>query len=396
MSEETEKTETVETTVQTNSSDKPIVEKTNDGYKLDFSKTKQDNDAVQEQSTDESLLGDIQQGEETKQDPKMGLQEVVEEDKQETVLEEITDTSVEEPTQKVEVTQEQVEQINEELDNNPGLELPENIQDLVKFMNETGGSLEDYVRLNADYSNVDDKALLKEYYKSKKKNLTDDEINFLIEDKFAFDEDVDEEVDIKRKKLAFKEEVGNAREFLDGLKDEYYKEVKLGSKLLPEQQKAIEFFNRYNEQQKEADKLASTQKERFEQETNKVFNDEFKGFEFKVGEKKYRYNVKDINSVREQQSDLLNVFGKYIENNVLTNGRDYHKALFAANNPDALANHFYEQGKADAIRETTMQAKNINMDSRKTDQSVINANGTKVRVVDGDNSSKLKIKLKNY
>ena len=183
---------------------------------------------------------------------------------------------------------------------------------------------------------------------------------------------------------------------MNGLKDEYYKEVKLGSKLLPEQQKAIEFFNRYNEQQKETDKLVSMQKERFKQETNKVFNDEFKGFEFKVGEKKYRYNVKDVNSVREQQSDLLNVFGKYIENNVLTNGRDYHKALFAANNPDALANHFYEQGRADAIRETTMQAKNINMDGRKTDQSVINANGTKVRVIDGDTSSKLKIKLKNY
>lgn len=320
----------------------------------------------------------------------------VEEQEQAPVLEEVVEQEIEQPTQEVEVTQEQVEQINEELDNNPGLELPENVQDLVKFMNETGGSLEDYVRLNADYSSIDDKALLKEYYKSKKKNLTDDEINFLIEDKFAFDEDVDEEVDIKRKKLAFKEEVGNAREFLDGLKDQYYKEVKLGSKLLPEQQKAIEFFNRYNEQQKETDKLVSAQKERFKQETNKVFNDEFKGFEFKVGEKKYRYNVKDVNSVREQQSDLLNVFGKYIENNVLTNGRDYHKALFAANNPDALANHFYEQGRADAIRETTIQAKNINMDGRKTDQSVINANGTKVRVIDGDNSSKLKIKLKNY
>ena len=320
----------------------------------------------------------------------------VEEQEQAPVLEEVVEQEIEQPTQGVEATQEQVEQINEELDNNPGLELPENVQDLVKFMNETGGSLEDYVRLNADYSNIDDKALLKEYYKSKKKNLTDDEINFLIEDKFAFDEDVDEEVDIKRKKLAFKEEVGNARDFLNGLKDEYYKEVKLGSKLLPEQQKAIEFFNRYNEQQKETDKLVSMQKERFKQETNKVFNDEFKGFEFKVGEKKYRYNVKDVNSVREQQSDLLNVFGKYIENNVLTNGRDYHKALFAANNPDALANHFYEQGRADAIRETTMQAKNINMDGRKTDQSVINANGTKVRVIDGDTSSKLKIKLKNY
>jgi hypothetical protein len=318
----------------------------------------------------------------------------VEETTEVPILEEVVEQEVEQSTKEVEATQEQVKQINEELDNDPSLNLPENVEDLVKFMNETGGSLEDYVRLNADYSSIDEKALLKEYYKSKKKNLTDEEINFLIEDKFAFDEELDEEVDIKRKKLAFKEEVGNAREFLDGLKDQYYKEVKLGSKLLPEQQKAIEFFNRYNEQQKETEKLASTQKERFEQETNKVFNDEFKGFEFKVGEKKYRYNVKDVNAVKQQQSDLLNVFGKYIENNLLTNGRDYHKSLFAAANPDAIANHFYEQGRADAIKSTTAEAKNINMDARKTANEYLDAGGVKVRVVSGDSGSKLKMKIK--
>lgn len=318
----------------------------------------------------------------------------VEETSEAPVLEEVVEQEVEQPTEEVEATKEQVEQINEELDNNPGLDLPENIEDLVKFMNETGGSLEDYVRLNADYSSVDDKALLKEYYKSKKKNLTDEEISFLIEDKFAFDEELDEENDVKRKKLAFKEEVGDARDFLNGLKDKYYKEVKLGSKLLPEQREAIEFFNRYNEQQKETEKLASTQKERFEQETNKVFNDEFKGFEFNVGEKKYRYNVKDVSAVREQQSDLLNVFGKYIENNMLTNGRDYHKSLFAAANPDAIANHFYEQGRADAIKGITAEAKNINMDARKTANEYVDAGGVKVRVVSGDSGSKLKMKIK--
>jgi len=330
-------------------------------------------------------------------EPEEKQEEVVneaEETSEAPVLEEVVEQEVEQPTEEVEATKEQVEQINEELDNNPGLDLPENIEDLVKFMNETGGSLEDYVRLNADYSSVDDKALLKEYYKSKKKNLTDEEISFLIEDKFAFDEELDEENDVKRKKLAFKEEVGDARDFLNGLKDKYYKEVKLGSKLLPEQREAIEFFNRYNEQQKETEKLASTQKERFEQETNKVFNDEFKGFEFNVGEKKYRYNVKDVSAVKEQQSDLLNVFGKYIENNMLTNGRDYHKSLFAAANPDAIANHFYEQGRADAIKGITAEAKNINMDARKTANEYVDAGGVKVRVVSGDSGSKLKMKIK--
>jgi hypothetical protein len=263
-------------------------------------------------------------------------------------------------------------------------------------MNETGGTLDDYVRLNADYSNVDGDTLLREYYKQTKSHLSDEEINFLIEDKFSFDEEFDEDRDIRRKKLARKEAVADAQKFLNSLKEKYYEEVKLGSKLSPEQKEAVEFYNQYNEQTKNSEELMSRQKEHFDKVTNGLFNEQFKGFEFKVGEKKYRYNVKDVDSVKQTQSDLLNVFSEYIKDNMLSDAKGYHKALFAASNPDGLANHFYEQGKADAIRQMTSEAKNINVDGRKSDTGVINANGTKVRVVDGENSSKLKIKLKNY
>jgi hypothetical protein len=274
--------------------------------------------------------------------------------------------------------------------------LPENIQDLVKFMNDTGGTIEDYARLNADYSNVDNNTLLVEYYKQTKPHLSYDEISFLIEDNFSIDEDIDEERDVKRKKLALKEEVASAKNFLAGMKDQYYKEVKLGSKLLPEQQKAIEFFNRYNEEQKSADELLAKQTSHFKNETDKVFNNEFKGFNFKVGDKKYRFNIKDVNKTRESQN-LSNVFDKYVDqNNLLTNAGDFHKALFAASNPDAIANHFYEQGKSDAIKQMTAEAKNINMDPRKTADGYVEAGGVKVRAVTGDNNSKLKLKLKNY
>ena len=289
---------------------------------------------------------------------------------------------------------EQKEVLQEEKTQKP-IDYPENIMDLVKFMNETGGTLDDYVRLNADYTDVDENTLLVEYYKQTKPHLSYDEIQFLMDDKFSVDEELDGEKDVKRKKLALKEEVANAKNFLTGLKDQYYKEVKLGSKLAPEQQKAVEFFNRYNKEQKSADELLAKQTTHFEQETNKVFNEKFKGFNFNIGDKKYRFNVKDVNKVKTQ--NISNVFDKFVnENQLLTNSGDFHKALFAASNPDSIANHFYEQGKADAIKQMTAEAKNINMDPRKTSDGYVEAGGLKVKAISGDDNSKLKFKLKNY
>ena len=331
--------------------------------------------------------------------------EVQEEQKEEPVLEEIIedekDNANEEgldgSTEVADTTPEPKEVLQEEKTQEPEVNLPEGIQDLVKFMEETGGSIEDFSRLNADYSNVDESTLLREYYKQTKPHLSYDEVSFLLDDKFSFDEEVDEERDIKRKKLALKEEVANANKFLNETKEKYYKEVKLGSKLAPEQQKAIEFFDRYNKEQQSADELLKQQTQHFEQQTSKVFNQEFKGFNFEVGDKKYRFNVKDVNKVKETQSDLLNVFNKYVgDNKMLQDAGGYHKALFAASNPDKIANHFYEQGKADAIKQLSADAKNINMDPRKTSSGYVEAGGIKVKAISGDDNSKLKFKLKNY
>ena len=330
-------------------------------------------------------------------------QETEKEEIEQPIVEEITDetnntneTGVDGSIEATDATPKQEEILQEEKTQEP-VDLPENIQDLVKFMEETGGSLEDYVRLSADYANADQKTLLREYYKQTKPHLNDDEVSFLMESDFSWDEEVDEPKDIKKKQIALKEEVAKAKNFLTGLKDQYYKEVKLGSKLLPEQQKAIEFFNRYNEEQQSTEELLDRQAKHFNQETEKVFNTEFKGFNFKVGDKKFRFNVKDANKVKENQSDLLNVFDKYVgDNNLLQDAAGYHKALFAATNADELANHFYEQGKADAIKETMANAKNINMDPRKSAEGYVDAGGIKVRAISGDNKSGLKLKLKNY
>ena len=359
--------------------------KADDGvYKVDLSKPKTQEDAVQneEQGNEQSEADD--QTEEK-------LQEVNEEVEEESALELIEDTEEPKAVEEEQVTEEEV--IQEVKD--AGIDLPENIQKVVDFMNETGGSLEDYVRLNADYSNVEPGTLLKEYYKQTKSHLDSEEIDFLIEDNFEFDEDLDEERDIRRKKLAYKEEIAKAKNFLTSLKDKYYDEIKLNSKLNPDQQKAIDFFDRYNKEQSEVQQTQEKQLNHFKQQTEKVFNQEFKGFDFKVGDNKYRFKVKDVAKTKEVQSDLNNVLSKFLDkNNMIADASGYHKAIFAANNADSLATHFYEQGKADAIREISKDSKNVNMDPRKTGSGIIETGGMKVRAITGDDSSKLKIKLR--
>ena len=381
-------------------------------YKVNLKEIKEQTDAVQEQSTDEVPVRDESETSEEIQKENVeegtkepsGKEKEEEEIKETPIIEEVTDettetdntneTGVDGSAEATNPAPEQEEVLQEEKTQEP-IDYPENIMDLVKFMNETGGTLDDYVRLNADYTDVDENTLLVEYYKQTKPHLSYDEIQFLMDDKFSVDEELDEDKDVKRKKLALKEEVANAKNFLTGLKDQYYKEVKLGSKLAPEQQKAVDFFNRYNKEQKSADELLQKQTKHFEQETNKIFNEKFKGFNFNVGDKKYRFNVKDVNKVKTQ--NLSNVFDKYVgENKLLSNAGDFHKALFTASNPDSIANHFYEQGKADAIKQMSAEAKNINMDPRKTADGYVEAGGIKVKAISGDDNSKLKFKLKNY
>jgi hypothetical protein len=303
------------------------------------------------------------------------------------VLEEITEESTEEEVAEVE---EKIEEAIIEADAT-GKELPEDIQKLVNFMEETGGNIEDYVRLNQDYSSLDENNLLREYYKQKKSHLTSEEINFLIEDEFSISED-DSEREKRKKKIALKEQVADAKAYLDGLKSKYYEEIKAGSRLTPEQQKAIDFFNRYNKESEESNKIASQQKDTFLQKTNNVFNDEFKGFEYSVGDKKYRFNIKNGDEIKQTQSDINNFVKKFLDKNgVMSDAKGYHKSLFTAMNADAIANHFYEQGKADATKSSIENAKNINMKPRQTFTN--ESTGFKYRVI-GDNSSDFKLKLK--
>ena len=362
--------------------------------KVDLTK-KPEADAVPKQSTDEVPVRDepetsekvLEENVETTNEKPTGESADEVQNEEAPVVEEITTEETEEPIKKVQETV-----VEEENTSEP---LPENIEKLINFMNETGGDLSDYVKLNQDYSQLDNLSLLKEYYKQTKPHLDSEEIDFMMEDNFSFDQDVDEEKDIKRKKLALKEQVAQAKSHLENAKTKYYDDIKYGSKLTNEQQKAIDFFNRYNKESKEQQEVAEKQTRTFLNKTNQLFNKEFKGFEYNVGDKKFRYNVKDTSSVKETQSDINNFVKKFLnKNNEMEDTKGYHKSLFTAMNADAIAKHFYEQGKADALKESISKSKNVSMDPRQEFNGQINTDGVKVRVL-GNNSNDFKFRIKN-
>ena len=364
-----------------------------DVYKVDLSKSQE----TEEENT--VLESEVEVSEESEkiEEEKPIVEEVKEtkteekvdsaQEEETPVLEEITDQNIEDQVDKT--ADEAEKAISESMET--GKDLPENIQKLVDFMEDTGGDINDYVALNQDYSEMDNHTLLKEYYKRTKPHLSNDEIDFLMEDSFSYDDEEDEERDIKRKKLALKEQVADAKNHLDGLKSKYYEDIKSGSKLTSEQQKAIEFFNRYNKESKDVEAKKSV----FNQKTNEVFNDKFKGFEYNIGDKKFRFNVKDVNKVKENQSDINNFMRKFLDKrNQMGDAQGYHKSMFTAMNPDAIANHFYEQGKADALKQSVAKSKNINMDPRQQHGKQVNNSGYKFKVL-GQDSSDFKLKIKN-
>ena len=355
----------------------PLVEVEPDVKKVEI---KKEDDAIQIGETKE-----IPVGEPSGDSAKVGesVQESNETTEGFSPIQEVTEEEV-----KQEVKQTEIKQVEQ-----PAVDLPENVEKLVSFMKETGGTVEDYVRLNADYSSIDEKALLKEYYKKNKPHLDAEDVDLILED-FTWDTDVDEERDIRKKKLAFKEEDAKARTYLDNLKNKYYDEIKLRPGVTQEQQKAMDFFNRYNKQQEQAEQLHT----QFKQSTQQLFNDQFKGFDFEVGGKKYKYNIQNRDAVAENQSNINNLIGKFLDaDGNVVDPAGYHKAMYAAENVDRIATHFYEQGKADAVKDVVNKSKNLSdVKARQGNTGEVFIGGMKVKSISGADSTKLKIKTRKF
>lgn len=359
-----------------------------DVIKVDLTE-KKETDAVQTQKTDDSdvVIEESQDSGNSKE-----VAEEIRDAKEElaTPIQEITEEEVDEKT--VELYEEAEQAVKDQV--TQGKALPENIQSLVDFMSQTGGTIEDYVRLNHDYSNVNEKVLLNEYYKQTKPHLDKEEVDFLMEDNFSYDEELDEPRDIRKKKLAFKEEVAKARKELDAMKDKYYQEIKLRPGVTQDQQKATDFFNRYKQQEEHA----KTLQQDFKVQTEQIFNDDFKGFDFSLGEKKFRYKLQNPSEVGKSQLNVNSFISKFVDKNgAVTDPSGYHKAMYAAMNSDKIANHFYEQGRADGIKNIVDSSKNLSSDKpRQVADGNVFINGLKVKSISGLDSSKLKIKKRKF
>jgi hypothetical protein len=298
---------------------------------------------------------------------------------------------LESPIKEIERVEEKTITPEPVLETKPEVVMPENINKLVSFMKETGGTIEDYTRLNRDYSQLDENSLLREYYKNTKPHLDHEEISFIMEDNFTYDEEADEERDIKKKKLAFKEEIAKAKSFLKETKEKYYDEIKLRPGVTQEQQKAMDFFNRHNKEQEKVKRI----RDNFEADTKKLLNENFEGFDFNVGEKTFRYNVSNPSEVVEKQSSLSTFVKKFLnKEGEISDTAGYHKAVYAARNADTIAQHFYEQGKADAVKDVVAKSNNINAEPRSNPTGDVFIGGLKVRAINGVDSSKLKFKTK--
>jgi len=365
-------------------------EKNNEPTKIDLSKPQFENEEVEKQPVDEDVVvvnPEPETKEDVVEDNKVEAKEEVKQDNDVPVLEEITEEDLVETEEKIEEAIAEAKQT--------GQPLPEKVEKLIKFMEETGGDLNDYVKLNRDISKMDDSEVLDEYYRDTKSHLSPEERNYLLEDKFGFDEDEDDPKVIQRKKIALKEQVAEAKAHLDGQKSKYYEEIRAGERLTPEAKKAMDFFNRYNKDTEKQKKLTEANKKQFKLKTDSVFNKDFKGFDYQVGDKRFRFNVKNADEVKTNQSDINNFVNKFVdkESKTINDAAGYHKSLFTAMNADAVAKHFYEQGRADAIKGQVAKDKNIDMDPRKT-HGEVNVGGIKYKVL-GDSTDGLKLKIKN-
>jgi len=271
-------------------------------------------------------------------------------------------------------------------------ELPEDVAKFLEYKKETGRGFEDYLNLQKDWNSVEDTNVLRQYYKETKPHLDDEDIDFLINKNFSYDEDYAENDEIREKKVALKDELYKARNHFNDLKERYKAPLESSSANLPEDVKeAYEFYNDYKQSSQKEKELTEQRAKVFAEKTSSLFNEEFKGFEFDLGEKKQAFVPKDVNKVKEFQSDISNFFAQHLdENGIIKDATSYHKALFAATNADAMAKYFYEQGRADATDGIVKETKNIDMSVR--DNKGVETGVPKIRLVN-DSSSEFKLKF---
>lgn len=273
------------------------------------------------------------------------------------------------------------------------VDLPEDVSAFLKYKKETGRGINDFMKIQEDFDKMNPDQLLRDYYAATENDLDSEDIDYLMSEKFSYDEELDEDSEVKAKKIAKKRELAKAKKYFNELKETY--RVPIESKA-PVNEDELEQYNAYKEyisQSKTIQEENAKKSEYFSKKTEELFNDEFKGFEFKVGDKSLVFKPGEASELKSVQSDITNFVSKYLDDNgMIKDPAGYHKALSAAINPDKLASYFYEKGKADAVDSSVRSSKNIDMDVRSAPQQTANSSGIKIRAVESDSGRGLKIK----
>lgn len=273
--------------------------------------------------------------------------------------------------------------------------LPEDVSAFLKFKKETGRGLEDFYRINQDFSNESPERLLATYLKELNPELDDEDIQYEMADRFSYDETLDDERDIKKKKLAFKKELTKATKYFEEQKEKYRTPLEsIGTpSISPEDREALESYKQYLNQASAQQQELAKKSEYFVQKTNELFSNEFEGFKFGIGDKDLSWKPGNAEDLKNKQLDISKFFNSFVdENGYIKDAKSYHKTIAVAMNPDSFARFFYEQGKADAIDETAKQTKNIDMGSVRTTGQPIEKGGFKVTSLDSEHGNRLKIR----
>lgn len=271
-------------------------------------------------------------------------------------------------------------------------ELPEDVSAFLDYKKKTGRGISDYVKLNRDFDDMADDQLLTEYFKSTEDGLDEEDIQIMMDD-YSYDEELDDETEIKKIRLKKKKTVAKAKKYFNEQKEMYKQPLESSpAGISQSEMEEVEAALQYIKQSKSYEEELGRKREVFVNQTNSFFDNNFKGFDFKVGEKEIVYNPGDTQSLKKAQLDSSNFMKKYVdENNVITDVSGYHKAMAVAMNPEKFARFFYEQGQADATDNVTRKIKNIQMDERKAPE-VTNKGGVQIRSVNSDSGRGLKIK----
>lgn len=274
-------------------------------------------------------------------------------------------------------------------------ELPEDVSAFLNYKKETGRGIKDFMKLQANYDEMSPDQVLRDYYAATENDLDSEDIDYLMGQKFSYDEDLDEDSDIKAKKIAKKRELAKAKKYFNDLKETYKAPVESTADFVSQDEKeTYESYKKYIQEAQSVQEENIKRSEYFVKKTEELFNDDFKGFEYTINDQKFVFNPGDTQKTKDAQSDVTNFISMFLdENGMINNPSGYHKALAAAMNADKMAAFFYEKGKADAVDNISRQSKNINMDVRQSPKSQTKS-GTQIRAVSGPSSRGLKIKSK--